>query len=341
MTILALFAGHNTVRGIDSQRGLIETNDQIDTNGEVLLRNRFKFDATTGATFDLPNIELGVPLNTTSTWFKTQLTSCASSSGGASMVLRAEDSTEIFKLHNYNWGGPYCSWDLVFFGTVLHSKIIDRQAVSRSWDFEISIDDQYLATIHRYDSTILTQTYTLQLTQEQAELIPHNVTLTSHDTGSQITYIREIIVSQTEPTLPLKVKLVELGSNGTHQDFGGDVTDINSIDAPNSLSISTSVAGSKATYNTVALSELAKDYRVKAVVVGTLASAGVGSLNQLQHIISDGVSTLNLGQVDNIQDNHGYIPSIAIARTNPLTGVEFTMDDVDTLEFGFEVSDEV
>ncbi|AUR96401.1 hypothetical protein HOU79_gp72 [Vibrio phage 1.224.A._10N.261.48.B1] len=348
MSIISIFAGHVSVNAHEDFRLFINASPQTDTNGETLIKNQIQPNTSTtyrGAYIGMGNVEAGVPLTSKETWVKMDYRSMDRATSHAPRFgLRATDGTEILVVNTLDYSFGAAQTDLNFFGTrmyVLHQGSIGRIPI----DARITVDSGTLVgTVRLYIGLVHIGDYTKQLTADQAAKVPYQLFYRNIlNDRSEDNRIYQMMATQGEPTTNKKLKVISLDGDGTFSDFNGTVTDINeTVSTPSLNTVDTTVPDAKSTFTTEAISQVAKEsYKVTSIIPAALATAGAGTLNNLEFICTDGVTVHTLGVQRQISSEIGTESIMTNETINPFTGTAFTMEDLDILEFGFRAKSEV
>ncbi|PMP10208.1 hypothetical protein BCS93_11070 [Vibrio breoganii] len=168
--------------------------------------------------------------------------------------------------------------------------------------------------------------------------------------GSEASYLRFYIlrygaltfsqmVVADEKTVGWRVKTLTPDSAGTYQEYSGDVSDINSIALSSETANSTDTHGAKQTYQyTDVQSEIQTDMKVAAVAVETVGNS-IGTLSSLSNIVIVDGEEYKLPNTTDVQSNNFGTGIVDQMDVNPRTGLAWTFDEVNSLEFGFTVED--
>lgn len=347
MKFITGIANHHTVSASPDVRTTWRGNIRNDFTGNPLTHTElgYNFSGTTaGIESKSVNFDNGLPMDQTLTSFSAVLRQTKYDwpvSTGNAVILK--DSTENHSIayveSSYGSSGHSARARVFVFDELVHSYYSGPEQVHR-WDIEMTIDGTQLLSYKVYMDKVLQASGTKQLTVEQATCMPDHLLhrCTSYLSTS---YGRSGVYSgfavQGETSLNKDVMAVELGTDGSFSDFIGNVTDINDTTLPpTAQGVTTSVAGSVSTFNTKAIPQDQIDFHgVRAVGMSSIASASLDVPN-LRHVVSDGVTVENLGESRDVTLGDGGTCYGGVLYSNPFTGVDFTMQEVNDLEFGFK-----
>lgn len=158
----------------------------------------------------------------------------------------------------------------------------------------------------------------------------HDDMVTSPNSNEAWIFYSEIIVTDNEPTIGLRLATMRPDSQGDDNDMTGSPLDLNNNDG---LTISTDTVGHRESWNLSAYNGPASPTSVRALVTKTRSRKGVTGPQSVRHYLRIGTTNYDAASTITPANNS---PEMTVWDTNPATTSAWATSDFTGLQQGVE-----
>lgn len=341
--VISIFGGQESFHGTPEAHARFEPNIRYDESGISTSRTASKYVLGATGSADCANIQPH-KLRDGPVWFVVKLKasrtgSYSGTAPGAFLYTNTGTRVAGTRMDQTHAAGSYATHHNYLHDTNYKSHPGHERTLEISFHVEMNEDESVTIKLF-YDRTMM---YTIT-TEVNDPLVDEDIgsikMMYGHtdDLTSTGAIYSAFAVAGIPDARGMVLKEVPIASNGAIQEFsGGDYTTLDTAN-PNILdsSLIADAPEVSSTYNLAPIEDNAKAiYKVEAVVLSYRASGGGVGAN-LQPIMYDGASVIEVGTKLNLADMPTSHPVGTVIHNNPYTGNPITLTDLNELEIGFK-----